>query len=328
MATTTNFGIDRDFNGATISASVASQLPRRALSREPIRPKGSLLFNTENDTSYISDGLQWVALATSSGGLTLSRFRSDHGNNIFDNWDDLYAKLQTVARPITVYVEGTFPESVTTTSGTFDLLGVRFEGAIYPDSTNNIANKAVLRVGPTTVLVCASYFNNMILLFQSTTPSITLPYAPTPLGTQISIINSTFSNDSSVFGSLPTVSPILISGSTAIALNNSDITNFIATTPPVIETAAASSLFIDAVGTCNFQSLGGGVWSLGGIGTFNISSGPDTTISPFPQDPGVTITEFPRSSYRPTTPADWSGSTIISVADALDRIASVIGPIP
>lgn len=261
--------------------------------------------------------------------LTLTALRdADPSNNIYNAWPELYDRLKTQPRPTTVYIEGTFPQAVITTSGTFDLEGVRFEGAYESDSSGNISSFSVLRVGPNTVFENASYFNNVALVFQSDVPAITLPYAPTPLGTQFTAIHSSFSNDTTTFGRPPTVSPIQIpdGDSTAITMINSDISNFAIGSPPVVDVGVGSSLFVDALGTTRITSIPSVTFALGGAGTYNFSSGSDTAVTPLPQ--GATVTFFPRDGYHVGNPADWVGApTTLSIDAALDRIAAAIGPI-
>jgi len=51
---------------AAVKVFQTKSTPSRLLAREPIRPRGFLLFNTENSSMYFSDGAKWIKLLSTA----------------------------------------------------------------------------------------------------------------------------------------------------------------------------------------------------------------------------------------------------------------------
>lgn len=283
------------YNGVTFSANAVGG---------PNAAAGSTYFA---DASTIFGGPQPGTLILQTIAAPTLTFQpgGSPANNVFPDWPTLYFVLTGISGLRSIEIDDSFtsPATVPSAATPYNLDGVTLSG-VTPGSVLSFANGATITARTLTI-------QNLTVETQS---------AATPVWTITSIGAVYLSNEGDVQSLAAAPFMHVSNGGTGVwSLYNSGAGDG---THAAGVAAAGGTLVVNAI----FSTIEANAFTGANPLAYDTSS----TVT-LPQGAGTVIVKegnAANEAYVPAVLANWSGSAPTSVANALDRIAAHVGPIP
>lgn len=233
-------------------------------------------------------------------------------DNVFTDWNELMVAIGATQGIRVIYFDNSIQTPVIPT-GTYDLTDVTFAGSIQFTGT-------IVDLAPGVTLLNLKYLRRSLILNQTgPTPSITLDTGDVLVADE---------NCGLITAAGPLISVI---GFAIIQLFQGAAISGVS---PIIDVTAAGIIQLQ-LNNRSFVSPGviSGVAGAGGIAVIHSNAVVFTDPTGVPPWLGgawivVVTASATRTDYVPAVAGDWVLPVPTDVADALDRIASLIGPIP